>query len=583
MLSYETSDLLCSLCKTRNKTTEAAKFCVDCRDYYCSTCVEFHDDVPALSRHKILDSSQFQPGAGQVLQMVPTERCDKHSHKHVDMYCLNHDDVGCSACMAVDHRLYQDIFYIPDFIQNNADTSDPQAIYQELDSTTDVLEDQHKEVQLEKERLQKSKDQSLKKMKEFRVEINQHLDQLEQKSTADIEGKYKPKLDKLDEQMDAIQKKKVKVSSAKDDLSTAGENVSQVFVSTKKGKIAADDALKYVDEIKRDIKGKNEEFIPERTLTSLLKELNLLGQLTETDTGCYQPKQKASVVTSGENSSKKQTGKASQNDCKTLIKVIEKKNYNIRIPSDKEECNIYSVCDLDDGTIILADYGNKKLKRVDSLTYTVTNYCNVSGQLYQVCKISNQEVAVSCGLYKYIQFVSLGSKMVPTKQIKTDHRCYGLAYAAGHLCISDDTSVYIYTVSGSKLQRFNPFQSGQRLFSDTYSLAVSNDGSKIYVADLDFGLISFDRNGKVLGKFNGPELGQASDVCTTNNGSVLGCGYRSKNVLQFTPDCKKIGEVLKCDAACSSVCYDPKQSKIIVGCCNNNIDVYKVVELEINI
>ncbi|XP_053381899.1 uncharacterized protein LOC128549319 [Mercenaria mercenaria] len=105
ILSDETFDLLCSVCKKKNKNTEAAKFCVDCRDYYCSICVKFHDDVPALSLHKILDKGQFQPGPGQVLQMVPTERCDKHSHKHVDMYCQNHDDVGCSTCMAVDHKL----------------------------------------------------------------------------------------------------------------------------------------------------------------------------------------------------------------------------------------------------------------------------------------------------------------------------------------------------------------------------------------------------------------------------------------------------------------------------------------------
>ena len=104
MLSDETFDHLCSVCKSKNKNTEASKFCVDCQDYYCSSCVKFHEDVPALSRHKILDITQFKPGTSQVHQMVPTERCDIHSHKHVDMYCQNHDVVGCSTCMAVDHK-----------------------------------------------------------------------------------------------------------------------------------------------------------------------------------------------------------------------------------------------------------------------------------------------------------------------------------------------------------------------------------------------------------------------------------------------------------------------------------------------
>ncbi|XP_053374415.1 E3 ubiquitin-protein ligase TRIM33-like [Mercenaria mercenaria] len=603
-LSDETFVLLCSLCKHKNKNTEAAKFCVDCQDYYCSTCVKFHEDIPALSRHKILDIGHFQPGTSQMIQIVPTERCDRHSHKHVDMYCQNHDDVGCSTCMAVEHKHCRDTFYIPDFLQNNKGTTASKVINQKLETTEKLLKDQHTNFKQAKKRLLKSKDVCLEEIKEYRKDINQRLDVLEQNSVKAVDAKYKPKLDKLDEQMANNQKTKVKISSAKDNLLNEGNNESQMFVSTKKGKNVADNAIKFIAEIKEEIKGEDIKFITEPNLMSMLRELDLLGHLEEIDTWTQSKNEcnnDSKTHQSTQSNSKKQAARATQNvvasyietqstdehsnNSKThqrsskkqaasatqkaeesttrlksydgynndsqkyqstqssimqavsatqkaeesatrlksydgynnesqkyqstqskmqavsatqkaeesatrlksydgynnesqkyqstqsrmqavsatqkaeesatrlksydgynnesqkyqstqskmqavsaiqtvsnaLMNVKNKKKYNIRISSDKKECYIYSACDLDDGTIILADNKNSKLKRVDSSTYTVTDYCDVSGNLIQVCKISNQEVAVSCGVSRYIQFVSLGSKMVPTKQIKTDH------------------------------------------------------------------------------------------------------------------------------------------------------------------
>jgi hypothetical protein len=103
-LSDEIFDVLCSMCKNKGKKTEGEKFCVDCHDYFCRTCVQVHNEVPVLVGHKVLDKSQVKSGTSKGLPRAPTERCDRHSHKHIDMYCQNHDNVGCSTCMAVDHR-----------------------------------------------------------------------------------------------------------------------------------------------------------------------------------------------------------------------------------------------------------------------------------------------------------------------------------------------------------------------------------------------------------------------------------------------------------------------------------------------
>ncbi|XP_053374269.1 E3 ubiquitin-protein ligase TRIM33-like isoform X2 [Mercenaria mercenaria] len=112
--SEEVFDHVCSMCKEQNKNVNAAKYCVDCHDYYCSDCVNIHKTVPALKGHKILDKEVGQEGK---LPMVPTERCERHSYKPVDMYCQSHHIVGCYTCMAVDHRTCQDVFYVPEFLK----------------------------------------------------------------------------------------------------------------------------------------------------------------------------------------------------------------------------------------------------------------------------------------------------------------------------------------------------------------------------------------------------------------------------------------------------------------------------------
>jgi hypothetical protein len=94
--------------------------------------------------------------------------------------------------------------------------------------------------------------------------------------------------------------------------------------------------------------------------------------------------------------------------------------------------------------------------------------------------------------------------MKTTNKIKTDFDCRGLAYANNHLCISDITSVYIYTMSGRKLKQFNIDKSGQKkLFYSINSLAVSKDTTRIYVADCYKGLIVLDNNGQIVTTFNG--------------------------------------------------------------------------------
>jgi hypothetical protein len=135
-------------------------------------------------------------------------------------------------------------------------------------------------------------------------------------------------------------------------------------------------------------------------------------------------------------------------------------------------------------------------------------------------------------------------------------------------------------MSGRKLNRFRTRTSANRLRNDIPSLAVSKEGTRIYVADKDNGLTVLDNHGQIISAFNDKQLDWASSCYLTEAGSVLVSGYFSKNILQFTCDGELIGEVIKVDGEkglIKSFCYNQLMAKLCVSRYGMNyIDVYDI-------
>ncbi|XP_060605722.1 uncharacterized protein LOC132758183 [Ruditapes philippinarum] len=553
ILSDEIFDVLCSMCRNEGRNTEGEKYCVDCLDYFCVSCVKVHSKVPVLAGHKVLDKSQVKSGTNKGLPRAPAERCDRHSHKHIDMYCQNHDNVGCSTCMAVDHRLCKDTFYIPEFIQNNTYQVEPRDIQAKLKEIAKTLEKQADRFKQDKQRLLKRRAEILADIRKFRQEINGQLDKLEKSSIDEIESKVKCLEDKIEESLKQLQANKSRIRSANSKLASTNTNHSEVFVYVKMGEDAVNVANKYIEHAKIKSTVEDIEFQPDRTILTQLE-------------------QKKTIVTLSEKPTK---------TADNLFQIKGNRSYNVKVKSDENVCYIRSACCMKDGTIILTDRSNNKLKCIHSYNYTVTDYCDLSGRPWQVCMINNTQVAVTIPSKKEVHFISLERKMKTTNKIHTDFECYGLAYANNNLYIADnDTSVYMYTLSGRKLNQFSKDQSGHKLFSSIYSLAVRQDATRIYVADNCKGLIVLDNNGQVITSFNDKQLKWANCCYLTEAGSLLVSGDDSNNVLQFTCDGELIGEVIKADSGkkwIQSVCCNQQMTKMCISRIRDgNIEVYDI-------
>lgn len=250
-------------------------------------------------------------------------------------------------------------------------------------------------------------------------------------------------------------------------------------------------------------------------------------------------------------------------------RVVEKTVRNVRVKDDMYDCWVTGSCASQDGTILLADYGNTCLKRLPQDVKSIVDSCVFSYPPSSVCIVNEREAAVTLSERKRVQFVSLGKTMNLARSMQVGIKCNFIAHRSDQLYLSDKRNVYVYTLDGQQLRSFSSLKSAEKIFSGVYNIAVSQDGRTLYVTDWNRGLIAMDlKTGHLLWKHDGENLINAAGVCVDGKDSVFVCGVGSNNVLQFNKHGKQIEEtVTKADGiSCPlSVCFDQTKSQLVVS------------------
>ena len=102
--SEEVYDSACTLCQKLNKNTEAIKFCLQCQEYLCSECTEYHNKFPVMAGHVLEKAELTSRDKTLSKHYILTEHCTKHPAEIIKMYCAIHDTVACTICTTIDHK-----------------------------------------------------------------------------------------------------------------------------------------------------------------------------------------------------------------------------------------------------------------------------------------------------------------------------------------------------------------------------------------------------------------------------------------------------------------------------------------------
>ncbi|XP_060572703.1 uncharacterized protein LOC132730737 isoform X3 [Ruditapes philippinarum] len=245
-----------------------------------------------------------------------------------------------------------------------------------------------------------------------------------------------------------------------------------------------------------------------------------------------------------------------------------------RDSNDKSKCHIFSMCMLPNGEVLLADSGNKRLKKLNS-SYKVISYCDVTAIPLSVCYIGNDTAVASLG--DAIQYVNVSGNITRRQLVELNHNCYGLACLGDILYVHSDNKIYKFDKDKCE-QKYVLYQLSKNLHTVPYmfAIAISDNGERVYFGT-NTGLTTIDAEGNhIFSSY----IGDKYDACIAGEGIVLVFNtlvYSSLLQLDYNGKKHRTVELNSKPfdtTSMYSMCFDRERCRLIVGSRYDMIYVY---------
>ncbi|XP_060588500.1 uncharacterized protein LOC132743921 [Ruditapes philippinarum] len=531
----------CTPCGDDDIREEAVKFCPVCEEYLCTSCTRQHGRRKATRSHTLQDCDALTT-KGTAVTMVT--KCRYHLDRDIEMYCEVHDMVYCMKCIIDNHRSCNGVSNLEDVSSHQV--KEIERLKTDMKTIQERLDDTDQKLKTNISSVEKQRNEIISQIEGIEREFVDHIRKLKHKALEALNSDFTLAKEEVEINVSQISKVKQEIEQACSQLQTVDSmNVRQQFVQTKLVQQTVNNALKVFKQ--SEAKGcQYLRFTENAELKSLIIASTSLGSVEKTT----------------ENNS-------------LLYKVSSQKEINIKMKNDGVQCYINDICQLTDGTIILADSNNKRIKRLDG-NYNIKDCLDLESYPRGICCTGNTEVAVK--LYNdKVWFISTGNSLSKMRDISvTGGGYWGMAYCAGQLWVSDLNGVNVYNMTDTLLKSFSKDVNGQRIFkSSPQQMAVSGD--TIIVTDNSDGAVCLNRDGTVKRELRDKRLANTRGVCVANDGTVFISGLNSNNILMFDRDGKCFGELVGKDAGLikpTSLLYDDKKNCLIVACNPDKIIVY---------
>ena len=560
-------DFPCSPCVREKKLIESTSFCKDCNEKLCSQCVQFHKKFQVLRTHAIVNIvdhlavKEAKKVEKKKIHKVDV-RCKHHRGKLIEMYCPEHDEVGCKVCMAINHKGCGKAEYVVDKCEGILHGNELMTVKKDLHSIKIQVADLKLQRKGDLKRLTAEKDKILHTLSEFRKTVNEILDKLEKEVKEKLHKKFDEDSSMIKNDINKCEEQVAKTESLLEKLRTGPE--SHVFVHMKAD---ARTNLRGGEKVATSVMGhlgrEGVHYTIDEEVKSWFKELTSLGRFDH-ELGSY-------------------TG--------ALVG-----NFELTLESDvvKTECIYNGSAVIPDnrsyrGRTVVADWKNKRLKLLDK-SYRVIAHCDLTGVPYGVSGIDSGQLIVSLRDDKVIQFVSVDHKLKPGRKFKIDEFCRGIAYhdeeiyvACGGGVGEDKGRLRVYNMIGEFVRVIDEDIHGKPIFSSPKDIVINNDGTRIYVSDRDRGVIALGKSGRVKYIFNDPALKTAFGICTNEKDELFVTGYDSNNVIHVGPNGKMLGEVLTAaegiEKPISMCCHENPISRLLITTeLKSSLHVYELLE-----
>ena len=223
----------------------------------------------------------------------------------------------------------------------------------------------------------------------------------------------------------------------------------------------------------------------------------------------------------------------------------------VKIDEDCKDCFVTGMCSMPDGRVVLADKNNYKVKVFDSNS-SLISYVTLPAEPWDVDSVGECEVVASLPNAMCLFTLIVHDQITIGRRIDVGKKCYGVIFSCMEFITACVNDVRIFSYNGDLITRIvkdkkslipnlRPTSSNLK-----YICTDSLDSDKLYISDMNRGLLCVSRNGDVKSCIScdkGCPLGMASScnrtllVCQIPNYLTLyvigNDGCRTKDVLSL--------------------------------------------------
>ena len=532
----------CDPCTRIDENVPASKWCVDCEDALCITCVKSHKGSKVSMTHHVIDMEMISTLPDEVL--TTQTKCSKHPDFIMDFFCSQHDVICCRCCMSEDHRSC-DKFMPLEIASNNAKTSslfdDISLGMKQVHLTLKTAVQNRRE---NRDRMKIEEKTIVRQISTFKESVIKRLDELEKSALLEMQTASQDSISQMEREESELEKS----------VSLIEKHLQKLDFLTKNGS------------------NKHVFLLLHRLLPILSKEDNHLEEivvnLSDVSLVYDQPENLLSGVKHlGTTRLKKEPCAIRFKPFKHMeaqeIYVQSKppKSFKFGYRIDRTfDCVTGIVVDKDDN-LILADKSFLRMYSKD-------------GQSVKESKLGGTAWDISCHKKSGRIVVALqgeGIQFVDNFVAHTKIRVHKLNTYLDVTWVDDNVYVGGYDSNGKG--RINILDSNGKYISSIIS--VSSIGRVYYIHHRDNNIYYTDNNnvycikkhGSHVFTFSSPDLKGVYCIDTDRQGNVYVVGWGSNNILRLSPDGQNSDIIMKEDGISNprTLCFSGDFKKLFVS------------------
>ncbi|XP_071123314.1 transcription intermediary factor 1-beta-like [Mytilus edulis] len=242
------SEPSCDVCEFQHVLKSASIWCSDCDEGLCIDCSKHHGISKATRKHVTIPISEYKLLPTYITNIKQT--CSTHDEKYL-IYCNEPECACCSKCIVEKHTKCQNISNLDDVVKNTKTSNAFLEIHESVNEVAENIKRIRQDKNNNLKTLSEQRKQIERDFQQVRLNINRHLDKLQEDFILELHEIEKRENKKINQLMKALDKHESKVAEHQKNIANIKQHASdlQTFLALKQLEGDVDDKCQFIDSI----------------------------------------------------------------------------------------------------------------------------------------------------------------------------------------------------------------------------------------------------------------------------------------------------------------------------------------------